>query len=306
VRSAQGEVDVKPDPAGLVSRLRHGLVPAVPVPWSHGRLDEEALAGYVRWMAGQPVAGVAVSVHTGRGRHLAPADRRRVLAAWRSGLPHRVIVVGAWDAPSAAEARDGGADAILAFPSRDEPLGYHERLARHLPVVLFYLYEAAGGVAWPMDTLRELLALPGVIGIKVATLDSVMTFQDIAVVVRDLPDKLLITGEDRFLGYSLLLGAQAALIGMGAALADAQAALLRAREREDWARFVHLAALCDDFARVTFRAPMEGYVRRMLWAAAADGAIPPDACDDPWGPALPAHERDEVERVVRRARSTLD
>jgi len=291
--------------AELVSRLRHGLVPAVPVPWSNGGLDEPALAAYVRWMAQHPVAGVAVSVHTGRGRHLGPADRRRVLAAWRGGVGDRVIVAGAWDEASALEAREGGADAILAFPRRDDPVAYHERLSRHLPVILFYLYEAAGGVAWSMETLGELLALPGVLGIKVATLDSVMTFQDIAARVRNLPGKLLITGEDRFLGYSLLLGAEAALIGMGAALPDLQAELLTSRVNGDWLRFVQLTALCDDFARVTFRAPMEGYVRRMLWAAAADGAIPRDACDDPWGPALLVDERDEVEQVVRRARAAV-
>jgi 4-hydroxy-tetrahydrodipicolinate synthase len=295
------------DAAALARRLRHGLVPAVPVPWTRGAgLDEAALAGYVRWMARQPIAGVAVSVHTGRGRHLTPADRRRVLAAWRGGLPDRVIVAGAWDEASAAEAREGGANAILAFPCKDDPLGYHERLSRHLPVILFYLYEAAGGVAWPLTTLRNLLAQPGVLGIKVATLDSVMTFQDIATLMGELPDKLLITGEDRFLGYSLLLGAEAALIGMGAALPDVQAGLLRSRADRDWARFVQLTALCDDFARVTFRVPMEGYVRRMLWAAAADGAIPAAACEDPWGPPLPPGERYDVERVVRRARSALD
>lgn len=294
-------------PADLAHRLRHGLVPAVPVPWNEkAGLDRAALAGYVRWMARQPIAGVAVGVHTGRGRLLAPGDRRLVLEAWRDGLPDRVIVAGAWDEASAAQARDGGADAVLAFPAREDAVGYHRRLAQYLPVVLFYLYEAAGGVAWPMPALRQLLELPGVVGIKVATLDSVMTFQEIAALMRDLPDRLLVTGEDRFLGYSLMLGAESALIGMGAALTDLQAALLRARAERDWARFVQLAAVCDDFARVTFRAPMDGYVRRMLWAAAADGAIPADACHDPWGPQLPPAERAEVERVVRRARSALD
>jgi len=33
-----------------------------------------------------------------------------------------------------------------------------------------------------------------------------MTFQRIAAVMRDHPDKLLITGEDRFLGQSLTMG----------------------------------------------------------------------------------------------------
>jgi len=289
----------------VADRLRHGLVPAVPVPWRGGGLDADALAGYTRWMARWPVAGVAVSVHTGRGRHLAPADRRRVLAAWRSALPERVIVAGAWDEASAVEAREGGADAILVFPRRDDPVAYHARLARELPVLLFYLYEAAGGVAWPMSRLRELLALPGVVGIKVATLDSVMTFQEIAAAVAEVPGKLLVTGEDRFLGYSLQLGAEAALVGMGAALTDVPAALLRARRDADWTAFVRLSAVCDAFARATFRDPMEGYVRRMLWAAAADGGFSAEACDDPWGPPLPQAERTAVEQAVRHARTTL-
>jgi 4-hydroxy-tetrahydrodipicolinate synthase len=91
---------------------------------------------------------------------------------------------------------------------------------------------------------------------------------------------------------------------MGAALPDLQAGLLRAYAERDWDAFHARSALCDRLAEATFIPPMEGYVRRMLWAAAADGALPPEACDDPWGPALPAEERAAVERVVRDARST--
>src|SRR5213078_2803552 len=144
--------------------------------------------------------------------------------------------------------------------------------------------------------------VPGVLGIKVATLDSVMTFQRIASLMRDHPEKLLITGEDRFLGYSVMLGARAALIGMGAALTDVQAALLSAHASGDDRAFLRLSTQLDAFSQVTFTAPMEGYIRRMLWALAADGVIPDDACDDPWGPELPAAERETVRRAVREAR----
>jgi 4-hydroxy-tetrahydrodipicolinate synthase len=171
-------------------------------------------------------------------------------------------------------------------------------------VIAFYLYQAAGGVPYDDRTLHAILELPNVLGIKVATLDSVMSFQRIATLLRDHPTKLLITGEDRFLGYSLLLGARAALVGMGAALTDLQADLVRARIAEDWVRFVSLSELCDRFGQATFTDPMEGYIRRMLWAAAAEGAIPLDSCDDPWGPNLPPEERDVVERAVRDARAT--
>jgi 4-hydroxy-tetrahydrodipicolinate synthase len=288
----------------LTERLDGGLIPAVPVPFRGTELAADAQRGYARWMAAQPVAGVAVWAHTGRGPHLSGEQRREVLDTWREALPDRVVVVGARDIGMAIEARRGKADALLAFPQASDPIGFHRRLSRELPVIAFYLYGAAGGVDYDDRTLHAILELPDVIGIKVATLDSVMTFQRIAAVLRDHPEKLLITGEDRFLGYSLLLGARSALIGMGAALPDLQADLVRARAAEDWTRFVSLSELCDRFGQTTFIQPMEGYIRRMLWAAAAEGALPPEACDDPWGPPLPSHERDAVERMVRDARST--
>jgi 4-hydroxy-tetrahydrodipicolinate synthase len=250
------------------------------------------------------VAGVAVWAHTGRGPHLSAEQRGVVLETWREALPDRIVVAGARDLTMAIEARRGRADALLAFPDRGDPVGYHARLSRELPVIAFWLYEAAGGVAYDDATLHAILDLPGVIGIKVATLDSVMTFQRLAALLRAHPDKLLITGEDRFLGYSVMLGARAALVGMGAALPDLQVGLLRAYAERSWADFLTRSAHCDRLAEATFVAPMEGYIRRMLWAAAADGALPAEACDDPWGPPLSAEERAVVERAVRDARSS--
>jgi 4-hydroxy-tetrahydrodipicolinate synthase len=273
------------------------------VPFRGKVLADDAQRAYARSMARQPIAGVAVWAHTGRGPHLSAAQRGTVLTAWRAALPGKVIVAGASAVDMAREAKQGGADALLAFPRSGDAAAYHAELARELPVIAFYLYEAAGGVPYDDATLHGILSLPGVIGIKVATLDSVMTFQRIAALMRDHPDKLLITGEDRFLGYSISMGARAALIGMGAALTDLQARLLRAFQDGDNASFLRLSTLLDAFAQTTFVLPMEGYIRRMLWALAADGVIPDDACDDPWGPALDPAERDRVRRAVRDARA---
>ena len=253
-------------------------------------------------MAKQPIGGVAVWAHTGRGPHLSEDQRRIVLEEWRAALPGKIIVAGANGPTMARDAKRGGAGALLAFPVRENAVVYHDELSQELPVIAFYLYEAAGGVQYDDKTLHGILSLPGVVGIKVATLDSVMTFQRIAAVMRDHPDRLLITGEDRFLGYSLMLGARAALIGMGAAITDLQAALLRAWASGDTSAFLHLSKLLDAFSQATFTAPIEGYIRRMLWALAAEGVIPDDACDDPWGPELPAAEREAVRRAVREAR----
>ena len=66
---------------------------------------------------------------------------------------------------------------------------------------------------------------------------------------------------------------------------------------------MRLSGILDRFSQSTFTAPMEGYVRRMLWAAAAQGVIPEDVCDDPWGPPLDPAEREVVRRAVLDARA---
>jgi len=118
-----------------------------------------------------------------------------------------------------------------------------------------------------LATERCLLAPPSsleVRRIKVATLDSVITFQDLASLIAAVaPGKVLITGEDRFLGYSLMCGARAALIGMVAACTALQAALVHSFRSGQADEFLRLSRLVDDLARHTFRAPMEGYIQRI-------------------------------------------
>lgn len=282
--------------------LTSGLIPAVPVPFRGTTIDEASLRAYAAWMSHQPVAGVAVWAHTGRGPHLSAEQRQLVLEVWREALPDRVIVAGARDISMAIEARRGHADALLAFPQAENAVEHHHRLGRELPVLAFYLYQAAGGVGYSDEVLHAILSLPEVAGIKVATLDSVMTFQRIVSIVQAHPGKLLVTGEDRFLGYSLMMGAETALIGMGAALTDLQAQLLESHRRGHWAEFHRLSSLCDGFAQATFTEPMEGYIRRMLWSLAADGVLPWESCDDPWGPPLPESDRAAVLAAVNHAR----
>ncbi len=56
--------------------LHDVLIPAVPVPFdAQGKIDAPAQERYARWMAQQPIAGVAVGAHTGRGLRLAQIER---------------------------------------------------------------------------------------------------------------------------------------------------------------------------------------------------------------------------------------
>ena len=307
--------------------IRGKLFPAVPVPrGADGRYLPDAQARYVDHLKECPIGGVAVWAHTGRGLRLGEAERGEILTSWREGLgPDRIVIAAAGAGPPirhpddvfaaarsmAVQAAGLGAEAILVHPPvafRGRPdrdrlvLEYHSAVAETgLPLLLFYLYEAAGGISYGPEVLAQLLGRPEVLGIKLATLDSVMTFQQVAALVRDrAPDKLVVTGEDRFLGYSLMCGAQAALIGMGAACARLQADLIRSYLDGDSGRFLALNDRVDVLAQHTFVAPMEGYVLRMLWCLVHQGILPPEAAHDPWGPPLPRAEFDRLGECLGR------
>jgi len=307
----------------LRERLVAGLLAATPVPFDHsGKLHLPAHESYLRYMAQQPIAGVAVWAHTGRGLNLDKETAAKVLTDWRQALPQSVVIagVGSRSAESVSATIDTvtmaetavrlGADALLVYPPtwlRNGPtpdqliVAHHKELAQlGVPMILFYLYEDAGGVSYSETVLGELLDLPEVLGIKMATLDSVMTYQDVSrQITSQHPDKLLITGEDRFLGYSLQRGARCALIGMGAICCELQAELLRGNAEGNASSFLELSNKVDHLAESLFIEPMEGYIQRLLWALVHLGVIPLDASHDPWGPSLP---RDEFEAIGR----TLD
>ena len=319
----------------LARQLDGTLIPAVPVPRRvDGDLHAEAQRDYARWMARQPVGGVAVWAHTGRGLHLDEAMREQVLATWRAAMPAPAVIVAGCGVPvdgsplprdarartdevirrtvaMASAARSGGADALLIHPPRQlaalpdasgRVLALHDALAEcGLPLIAFVLYHRASGLEYDDALLDALLGLPHIAGVKLATLDSVMRFQTVAahMAVRH-PDRVLITGEDRFLGYSLMIGARCALIGMGAARPGMQAELVRAALADDARSLMRLTMVCDRFAAATFTEPMEGYIRRMLWVLVEDGIVPEEASHDPVGPSL---DRDERVRVVSAVRA---
>lgn len=312
--------------AALVSKLGQAAVPAAATPMTADRrVAAAALERYASAIT-EGAGGIAVWAHTGRGPYLSAAERRQVLATFRAASAVPIIAGVAppsgsggdpvEDAMAVAEdAAAGGADALMVFPPREfaaRPdrdaalLRLHERLAEEfgLPLVLFVLHAAAGGYDYPPALLRDLLALPGVAGVKIATLDSAMTCQDIIALVRqEFPGRLAITGEDRMFGPSLMWGAQAALVGIAAACGSLTTDLLASwYGRPPGEEFIAASGRMDRFAAVTFTQPIEGYVQRMLWAAEAEGIIPPEAAHDPFGPRIPAADRERVRAVVRSLR----
>ncbi len=261
-----------------------------------GEVDLGVVSRYFAGLVEDGADGLAVLAHTGRGPYLAPDVRAAVIErAVALGVPVLVGVGGSPDPSGAAEearvAASLGAHGVLVFPAEGDRLGGHDAIwrAARLPMIAFDLYTRP----CPPGTMLDLLRHPGVAGLKTALLSDAMGCQRAIALARQ-EGRLAITGEDRMFGPSLLWGAEAALVGLAAASVGVTAAVMDAYRGSDLRAFDAASGRLDRLATATFTEPMEGYVQRMLWLAAAEGRIPESHAHDPNGPSLPERERAEV------------
>jgi 4-hydroxy-tetrahydrodipicolinate synthase len=289
--------------ARLRDRLRWRLVAAAATPTTAGgRMDPAVLGSYLRRLLADGADALAVLAHTGRGPYFPTEVRAEVIRrAVETGAP---VIVGVGGRPGerteavaaqAAQAAALGAAGMLVFPVTEDPAGHHDALwrASGLPMLAFDLYTRP----YLVGALAALLEHPGVAGVKVARLHDAIACQATLAAAHHA-GRLAVTGEDRMFGPSLMWGAQAALVGLAAAAVPITSAVLRAFADKDYAEFVAASARLDRFAEVTFTEPMEGYVQRMLWIAAAEQRIPPAYAVDPFGPGLSPEDRERVLRVA--------
>ncbi len=221
-----------------------GLIPATVLPMhADGSIDEASLRSYIGWVAAQGPVALAINVDTGEGPHLTHDEKVRVLQVVRevTDLPIVAGLAGPSTDAAVRQARDfkaAGADALLVFPIPaylSEPLDvrvpvrYHEAIAAvGLPMILFQLQRALGGLDFEPETLRAMASVEGVVAIKEASFDA-RRFVETARLIADLPRPItLLTGNDNFILESFLLGATGALIGFGAVMTREQVAMIEA------------------------------------------------------------------------------
>lgn len=292
----------------------NGLIPATVLPMHEdGSIDEPSLRSYIAWVVAQGPVALAINVDTGEGLHLSHDEKVRVLTIVRDVTDLPIVAGLAGPSTDAAVRQAGdfktaGADALLVFPipaylseplDPRVPVAYHEAIAEvGLPMILFQLQPALGGLNFEPDTLRAMASIDGVVAIKEASFDA-RRFVDVARLLADLPRPITyLTGNDNFILESFMLGATGALIGFGAVMTREQVAMIEAWQAGRLDDALELGQRVQRLADVVFARPVGDYRVRLKECLRILGVIPAAHVRRPLQPLGDA-ERSHLVDVLR-------
>jgi len=296
-----------------------GIIPAIVTPMTQeGALDLPALRQYVQWLADQGPVALAVNVDTGEGPHLTADEKKQILETVAETAKGKCKVVGGVAGPSTAQgvanakaAQDTGADALLIFPipaflgqplNPEVPYRYHAAIAEavDVPLVLFQLQPALGGVLFTTETLHKLITIPSVTAIKEASFDA-MRFLQVKAALDSASRKItFLTGNDNFICESLLLGAEGALLGFSTLGTREQVTMLEAIRNNDIAQARELGNRLQPLADIIFAPPVTDYRARTKEALKMLKILDNTTVRPPLLP-IPEAEHEILRRALQRA-----
>jgi 4-hydroxy-tetrahydrodipicolinate synthase len=224
-----------------------GIIPALPLPFrSDESVDEAALRGMVRWIAGHDgISALMTNGHTGEVFALLPEERaevtRIVADEVRGSLPviSAVSCEGIREAEQharmAAEAGASGIDVMpphswLRFGMKPEHvIDYFSAIhaAYGLDLVV-HVYPAWTRASYTTDTLLALADLPAVKAFKIGTREMNKYGRDIRLMRERAPAKALLTCHDEYLLASMVQGVDGALVGFASFIPELITGLWRA------------------------------------------------------------------------------
>jgi len=271
----------------------HGVIPAVLLPFADDlTIDEKGFRKHLADVAAaEGLSAITVNAHSTEVASCTFDEQRRVLEIAQDEIGGRLpIVNGIWADGSMEAARiarmadAGGASALLVFPPAPFTLGqspamaveHFKRIAdaTSLPLIVFQ-YPLATGQGYPGDTLLAMIeAVPTIRAIK----DWAGNVQEHEMHVRTLQSLKrpvnVLTTHSAWLLCSLVLGCNGLLSGSGSVIADLQAALFRAVQRNDLAEARRLNDRIYPLARVFYAEPWADMHNRMKEALVLLGRLP--------------------------------
>jgi len=296
-----------------------GIIPAIVTPMtSEGELDLPALRRYVQWLADQGPVALAVNVDTGEGPHLTPDEKRQTLETVAEAVAGKCKVVGGVAGPSTAQgvanaraAQAAGADALLVFPisaflgqplNPEVPYRYHAAIAEavDVPLILFQLQPALGGVLYTTEILHKLTTIPSVTAIKEASFDAIRFLQVKAALESASRKITFLTGNDNFICESFILGAEGALLGFSTLGTREQVMMLEAVRHGDIEQARELGSRLQPLADIIFAPPVTDYRARTKEALKLLGILENTTVRPPLLP-IPESEHETIRRALQSA-----
>jgi len=296
-----------------------GIIPAIVTPMTNeGDIDLPALRRYAGWLAEQGPVALAVNVDTGEGPHLTADEKRQTLETVSEAVAGECHVVAGVAGPSTAQAisnaraaQAAGADALLVFPisaflgqplNPEVPYRYHTAIAEavDLPLILFQLQPALGGVLYTTEILHLLITIPSVTAIKEASFDAMRFLQVKAALESASRNITFLTGNDNFICESFILGAEGALLGFSTLGTREQVAMLEAVQRGDIAQARELGHRLQTLADVIFAPPVTDYRARTKEALKMLGVLENTTVRPPLLP-IPEAEHETIRRALQCA-----
>ncbi len=293
-----------------------GIIPATVLPMTADfQPDLTALEPYLNWVINQGPVALAINVDTGEGPHLSREEKIAVLKTAVNAARGRCGIIAGIGGPyttfaveQARDARDAGADAIMVFPisafqgkplDPEIPYAYHKAIAKDvdLPMILFQLQPALGGVEYTREVLFKLLEIETVIAIKEASFDA-MKFVQTRALLDQAPRKItLLSGNDNFILHSFILGADGALIGFGTLATATQVQMYQAAMARDYETAFSLSNIVQPLSDVIFAPPVPNYRARTKEALVMLGILPNAIVRPPLLP-LGAEERERIRKAL--------
>jgi len=295
---------------GIVAAPVLPLLPDFSIDWT-------SLRSYIRWIADQRPAAIAMNMDASEGPSLELDEQLEILRVCRDVIGGSVPLFSGLIAGSTAgavrwgsELKRAGAEALAVFPPFPTFLGnpvpsqmihaYHAAIAGGvgLPLIAFQ-FPKAFGPDFPPETLERLATIPEIIGLKEASFDTTKTVETIAA-ARALPRKLgIMTGSDTFICEAMVLGCDGALIGFAGTATAELVAMHRFVVQKDFVRAFAIWDRLGPLARYAWRNPIRDYRPRMKEVLRMQGLIAHAAVRPPQLPV------DDVERAELRRLATF-
>ena len=273
--------------------LPQGVIPAALLPFHEDlSIDAASYRSHLRDIASvEGISAITINAHASEVASCSFDEQKYLLDLTQDDIGARVPIVNGIYAEGSLEAarlakmaHDGGASALLVFPSGVYTFGQRPEMAvehfrriaeaTDLPLILFQ-YPLAGGQGYPLATLLKIIeAVPTVRAIKDWSANPQLHERQIRVLQSRTPPVVVLTTHSAWLLSSLVLGCNGLLSGSGAVIADLQAQLFRAVQANDLATARKLNDHIWPTAEVFYTEPWVDMHNRMKEALVLLGKLP--------------------------------